>query len=417
MPAMLRGASRIRPVLVVGGALALGAVACASVLGIGDRGLDPDLADGSSDAPAGDSLPGRDGPPLADTQPGADTQPSADAPPTNDGPAGEAGSPDSGVCTASTTGPCMLVGGLNTAWHVTSDANRVYWSEYGSGAGNADGAVKSCPLTGCGAGPLVYGAALTNPQGIAVDAQNIYFGTAYASGSPNSAIWSCPLTGCSGTPIKLADATSPNCVVVDANYVYWTEGYDNTVNRVAKTGGTGGGTLLYDAGDSVITGAGPCALDSAFVYVTDEYAGLFRVPIAGGNPVMMATGNSEAFDWQVALDTTSAYYGSDLQVMRSPKNAQDAGVIAVPNLNIAGGLFFDAPSSTLYWTDFGSNQASNGVVGKLAADGGITVIGSALPRPFSVTVSGGYVFWLSESSFDSGGSLIANTGALWRQAK
>src|SRR5258708_39117608 len=106
----------VRAGYVVVGVFAVGAAACASVLGIDDRSLDPELADasgtdGATGADAGDANPLVDAPvsgdaqPIGDGPPTADTQPSGDAPAPDDAPAHEAAPPDSGTCT---TAPSLL---------------------------------------------------------------------------------------------------------------------------------------------------------------------------------------------------------------------------------------------------------------------------------------------------------------------
>src|SRR5260370_1321063 len=83
--------------------------------------------------------------------------------------------------------PCVMATGVNHPFAMASDANRVYWTEFGDARGTPNGAVKGCPVTGCGAKPIQYGIGQMNPRGIATDGQYVYWGTA-TNGGVNGAI-------------------------------------------------------------------------------------------------------------------------------------------------------------------------------------------------------------------------------------
>src|SRR5580692_9632212 len=122
---MVPGRTRVG-VIALAALVGLAVVSCANILGIEDRTLDP-LAEGGG---GGDG-----GPSCAD--------------------------------------PCPMATGLNHPFSVTADETNVYWVESGDPDDN-NGAVKSCPVTGCGAGPIVYASLQSAPGFIAVDGQNVY---------------------------------------------------------------------------------------------------------------------------------------------------------------------------------------------------------------------------------------------------
>ena len=321
--------------------------------------------------------------------------------------------------------PCVMAKALNHPFQLASDANRVYWTEYGDALGSANGYVKSCPLSGCGAGPMILAQAQTNPRGIAVDSQNVYWASA-SYGQVGGAIWSCAVGGCTN-PTKLADAAIPYGVAVDSTYVYWVDGDNGSAHRIAKPHAAD--AVLYDGGDyagigGVIGGiVGPvqCAADDAFVYVNDGAGDVYRIPAGGGNPVLMVIPGPRAGSWPLTIDSSNVYYGESGRISRIPKGAIASGLVIVANVPTPDGLALDPDpgAKMIYWSDWGSGNADDGTVGKVYTDGtNPTVLKGSLVTPRAVTVAGSYVFWLSSGTLDTKtNSSLPNTGALMRMAK
>jgi len=366
---------------------------------------------------AGDAQQTRDAQP--DAQEGHDALASGDSPNTADaqggGGAQQAG--DAGADAPTCPDPCTVLTGLNHPYFIASDANRVYWTEFGDDFGTANGAVKSCPIAGCGAGPTVYTSSQINPAALAVDAQNVYWGSA-SYGGVVGAIWSCPISGCT-TPARLSSAGIPYGIAVDATYVYWVDNDDGTVHKIAKVGGTDG--VLYDAGSSFFFDPGLISVDTAFVYVSDDNNQVARVPVTGGEPILMAVGPRAGY-FPVVTDSTSLYFGEEGQILVASKTSQDGGVPLTSSVPWPIGLALDPPASTVYWADYGSGLVDDGTVGKVGIDGGgATVLASSLVTPQGVAVSGSFVFWLSFGTLNhdpmASMATLARTGALFRAAK
>jgi hypothetical protein len=319
--------------------------------------------------------------------------------------------------TTTNLGVVLMVDKLNHPFMMTSDSNNVYWTEYGD-YGSQNGSVKSCPISGCGAGPLVYAPALLNPGGIAVDATNIYYATSSYS-SITGGIWTCPITGCTpSTQKKLAAADSPQGLAVDSQYVYWVDYYNDTVQRVSKTGGTTG--TLYDGGGIAVNGPQDCTVDKSFVFLTDNSETLYRVPVGGGDAITMYAGCAGGQEFGLTTDTNFVYFGQPGMILREPKTATDAGsavVIATGPASPLGLALDPANDTVLYWADYGLT-GSDGTLGKVSIDGGgQTNLGSGLASPFAITVSGPYVFWLDNGTPGDAGEDISGTGALYRRGK
>jgi hypothetical protein len=309
---------------------------------------------------------------------------------------------------------------LNHPFSITADDSNVYWTEYG-GSDDHNGSVKSCPVTGCGAGPTVYAQLQASPRGLAIDAQNVYWGTTNTSAgnASNGAIWSCPLAGCSGPPTKVAPADAPFGIAVDATYVYWADSNDETVSRAPKAGGAA--KLLWDGGTGVggTNAAQEIAIDTSNVYVNDLNASAFRVPIGGGDLVPMYTDmNATPIGvFGLAVDSQDVYIGDLGGIFHMSKAATSGATALVPNVTDVVDLKVDPAGGVLYWADFGSG-ASDGTVGKVPLDGGTPVVlHQTLATPEAVTVNGTYVFWLSNGTLAADGNVMDGTGVLYRSAK
>jgi hypothetical protein len=426
---------------------ALGFVACATVLGIDDRKLDTQGADSSTDSPVDSSMEStadistdgsmgndvatldrgateaaasdggsdRDASTAADG-PGMDVAAMADSA-TGDGPSGDA-QVDANTC----PDPCLLASGLNHPFLMASDSNNVYWTEFGDTQGSGNGYVKACSVTGCAGGPVVYAQGVTNPRGIAVDSQNVYWASA-TYGGVNGGIWSCPLNTTNCTPTLLAPASIPYGVAVDSTFVYWVDNNDNTVRSVPKIGSPDSGpAVLYDAGDGVVYSPFQCVVDGPFLYFIDYDENAFRLPIVGGPLAYLGSGNNGSqygYAFGITTDPTNVYFGGNGIILRADKMVMDSGAPIIATVPHALGLAYDPATAMIYWANMGSGNANDGTIGKMAVDGGnAQILASSLAWPKAVTVSGNYLFWLSNGVLDDAGTAtVSSTGALLRRAK
>lgn len=376
-------------------AFCLCAAACGGIIAVDGRQLDTSDAGtsqqdgGTTDGPAGDG-------------------------PTGDGPSSRQS--DTGTENAvSCDGPCVLATRLDYPFEITSDDTNVYWTEFGENQGTGNGSVKGCPLAGCGSALIVYATALTNPRGIASDGTNVYFGTASYM-AVTGAIWSCPVAGCNGSPTKLSDAVVPYGITVDSSRVYWADFDDSTVHSVPKTG-AGGSALLYDGGAMAFENEEVVA-DGAFLYFTDLYGDVYKLPIGGGDPVLMATWTGLG-GWPVRVDSTWVYFGQSGGVSVMSKDATNGGAFIVSNLKDPLGIALDPPTGRLYWADYGSGAGDDGKIGRVSTDGGGgMLIASSQINVEDLTVAGDYVFWISSGVMtDNGGAPLPSSGALFRMPK
>jgi hypothetical protein len=95
---------------------------------------------------------------------------------------------------------------------------------------SANGAIMSCPTSGCVGPPSVFASDQPAAYALAHDAAHLYWTLQEMGGK----VLSCPLAGCT-TPTVLADMqASPSSVAVDETSVYWANSGGSTVMRVMK---------------------------------------------------------------------------------------------------------------------------------------------------------------------------------------
>jgi hypothetical protein len=103
-----------------------------------------------------------------------------------------------------------------------------------------------------------------------------------------AAIMKAPLNG--GPAVSLVDRASAtnvpvNGLTVDSTSVYWAE-YRPCLGAVMKIAKAGGSPTLIASSNQEVPG--PLAVDATNLYGSSSRVGVFRVPLAGGAPVVLA---------------------------------------------------------------------------------------------------------------------------------
>ncbi len=323
-------------------------------------------------------------------------------------------------------------------WALAADDDRVYFAEFGL-YGMANGDVRSCPVTGCDGGSLVYATGLETPSSLAIDDRSVYWVTTDLYSSTGDvlqpgAIASCPLAGCpDGGPVRLAAAADPYGIAIDADYVYWVDNADQgSVHRVPKADG-GADEVLYAGGP--IADGGPStahaqyvAVDSTSVYFSNAAGDMFRLPRTGGTPERVAVGFADStldmgLAWPLAVDPTNLYYGEPGlpgdagAVYRIDKAGTEAPVALVPGLTAAASIVLDPPGSAgaIYFADWGTGE-DDGRVGKLVGSR-LTWLASPQWAPATIAVNSRFVFWTNYNLTDSQGASVRRSGRVVRADK
>jgi hypothetical protein len=101
------------------------------------------------------------------------------------------------------------------------------------------------------------------------------------------------------------------------------------------------------------------------------------------------------------------------------KSATDGGPFVATQIADPQGLALDPSTARLYWVDNGgSGTGTDGILGRVGVDGGgQNVLAQSLVTPSGVTVSGSYVFWISNGTPDDAGTTNPSSGQLLRLPK
>ncbi len=79
---------------------------------------------------------------------------------------------------------------------VATDGVNLFWTEarelQESGPGDGAGVVRKCSINGCNNSPTIIATGLTNPKGIVVDSQNVYWVESGVNQNHDGRVWKAP---------------------------------------------------------------------------------------------------------------------------------------------------------------------------------------------------------------------------------
>jgi hypothetical protein len=149
---------------------------------------------------------------------------------------------DAGVLTCPASGcddagPTSLAGGMSPPTSLVVSGQSVYWAQGKS--------VVTCSSAGCNGTPTTIAslsAAFSGAAGIAIDANDVYFGATEVGGGTGPPAWqimSCPLSGCPSGPTPLYSSPSESGgpvpqIFVDATRIYFVSGDGREILALAK---------------------------------------------------------------------------------------------------------------------------------------------------------------------------------------
>jgi len=392
-----------RNALLFASALVAPVAACSSVLGIQDRSLDTQGDDAATSDVTVDGMSHVDG--------GSDS-------PATDGPGTDSGTTDSPAC----ANPCPVITPINRPEGIATDSKNIYWTELGDNFMTSNGAVKGCPLAGCGSGPIVYANGLANPASIVSDGQTIYWGD-YTGGG----VFACAVTGCAMSPRLVANANNPWGLAIDATYIYWVDQSNNTLHRAIRTGGADAAAasdnLLWDAGPPGMSfNSNYVAVDDASAYLIDDNSNLFKIPLAGGSALLLFSGGGggSGANWNVVLEPSGLLFGDvNGQVLRASTTTPGAATPLVSMLQDPEAVGFDPATGDIYWADLGGGSGTDGIIGRAHSDGSMkTNLATSQQSPIAVAIQGGSVFWANHGTWDATNMVyMPNTGAIYSAPK
>jgi hypothetical protein len=248
-------------------------------------------------------------------------------------------------------------------------------------------------------------------RSIVVDKQNIYWLDFGTRGAHDGALRKVSLSG--GKPVTLVDGLDvPSALAVDANNLYWGSP-STTTNIGIEVAGTGSLMKVAIAGGpptALATGLywlGSIAVDAEYVYWTGSDGGVLnssgtvmKVPIAGGDPTLIAKGQISP-KWIKVVDKT-LYWGN---MGNNPDNIgtvmsfllPDNGLTEIAKANTLLAAM-DVWGNKIYYGTYGSG----GVIYSFNPDGA-----TSAPLVPSVPV-------LARMKVDGSGIYYTAGGNLWR---
>jgi hypothetical protein len=191
-----------------------------------------------------------------------------------------------------TAGGAVVSLGASTPRCIALDATDVYWV-----AGNSSsGTLKRLPKTG---GPAVDVASLGSGSQfcVAVDETHVYWTKTFMGETAFR------ISKQGGTPTTLTDLTYSGCVALTATSALTIDVF--MLSSFAKTDGSKTWALNHDPSSYGSTSAG-LAVDATHVYFPARKAELWRVPLGGGTPEVLVTGQGEI--GAVLVDATHVYW-------------------------------------------------------------------------------------------------------------
>ena len=157
-----------------------------------------------------------------------------------------------------------------------------------------------------------------SPECIAVHEGFVYFTDSGSSDRPKG-IKKSAVGGGSST-LLVTTHRDPSFLVTDGKYVWWIEHTGTTSSMLSRVPVGGGAAEVIDASRIEISAL---AIDALNVYYSDKSSGaLYKVPLAGGNPVLLYTANPKvlvalAADGQFVYFTL-AFDAPNGQILRIP---------------------------------------------------------------------------------------------------
>jgi hypothetical protein len=144
-----------------------------------------------------------------------------------------------------------------------------------------------------------------NAQGIALDADNVYWTDQASSGT--GSIRTVPLAG--GEPVTLVDdaGPSPYAIHVDANHIYWAEASAGDERAVLRAPLSGGAATTLASGAYPVHGM---AIDDAHIYWTSFVLSsqVHRAALDGSGQISLASGNLQTQG--LVVDRHAAYWAN-----------------------------------------------------------------------------------------------------------
>ncbi len=285
------------------------------------------------------------------------------------------------TCTACSAGECLvqLASNIPHASGIAINAIKAYVTSY-----QASGNIYSMSLSGGGPTNLTPANPQNGPFGIVVDAQYVYW-----TNNLGNTVARMPLGGGVAPTTVASSQSSPTGIAIDSNNLYWTNA--STPGQVMKAALSNLAVATLVGG---INGPVGIAVDSTYAYValeSDDY--VIKVLLSNGSVAAQVTGFQNNPYW-LAIDSTNVYFTNQATSGDAHQVAQSASMNAGISLGAANqpqGIATDG--ANVYWA--AGNTIYKSAVG--ATNGGKAIATSQSGAAF-VAVDGTSVYWTNETA-------------------
>jgi hypothetical protein len=292
--------------------------------------------------------------------------------------------------TACATEAETVVTDLSHPTSIVSDGTNLYWINNPPD----DLSGRSLMRVGVSGGePVTLAAHLRDPAYLAVDKARVYWIDSGKDFPHSPQILSVPLAGGTPKPLVANDVSRQQFVVVGGRAYYFG---GSVLHRVSTTGGTPTkvSTLPNNAFNATA--------DAANLYWTDDHQHVYKLPFAGGRPILLTTLVAPAdflgLSQPIAVDATGVY---------APANP-GKGTDAVLRIPLAGGAPTEVASfasayngvagivsdgTTVYW----ANSSGLAVQRAPVTGGTAETVSCDQARPNGITRDASAIYWTTDA--------------------
>jgi hypothetical protein len=285
-----------------------------------------------------------------------------------------------------------------------SDA-AVYWT---TDAGD----LRTCPLSGCGSGPVTIATNQGSQSYVAVDTTSVYWTSFNTDGLTGGGIVKCPLSGCVGAPTKVAASPSPLQLAVDGTSVFW-DTYPNNGHQVWTAPAVGGNATVFaqlDPGDAGVGQLWAMAVDTSSVYWTfmpnTQRPAVMRMNKDGTGFTSLYTAPNSATGNEfngIAVDGNHVYWvnyeyvnddGSATSLSHAYQmNKDGTGLLTLATLSSAISYDVKSDGTDVYWVSSGAlNAVYKCAIGGCGGNPTVVAAGTNW-EPVALAVDSRAVYW------------------------
>jgi sugar lactone lactonase YvrE len=268
--------------------------------------------------------------------------------------------------------PIAIATGQNTPNGLAVDAANLYWT-------TSDGNVVKAPSTGGQATVLASGQHA--PWGIAVDANNVYWVNAVTPGQ----VMSVSISG--GTPIVLADLQQrPFKLAISKGVLYWTNNSGGAVMKLPLAGGSAIKVAERQGSPVAI------AIEGSALYWSSIGQGAIRSSsIVGANAMITTIAADQDATTLFVLDGTVYWANVELEDDHGTVYKLPPGGAPVALATSPAPIAAVSDGVNVYWSDAGNNT-----IRKVPIDGGTdSVVAAEQASPTEIVIDRNAIYWIN----------------------